>query len=392
MTASTDGDACRSCGASSLVPILHWPALPVNAALFPSSESESLAIPRASFRLVACDVCGLVFNADHDDGLVEYSPRCVETQACSPTSRAFTDELAREWVERHGLVGQEVVEVGCGPEATFLRTMCELTGGRGIGVDPACTAGTDDVVTLIADRLRPVHTTLPGHALVCRHTLEHIGDVGAFLRLLAAWAEGHVGAPVLIEVPDAGRVFREGAFWDVYYEHCSYFTAASLEEALRRAGLGVERMRTGFDGQYLLVDAEPGAEAQADSGGIRATVDAARAFGRLATERIARSQDALRGLAGTGPVVLWQAGGKALAVLTLADVGDAVSGVVDGNPAKRGLYLPGTSRSISGPQDVATLEPRHVVVMNAIYVDEVARTLSDVGVAAEVVAFESLVA
>jgi hypothetical protein len=348
----------------------------VNAALFPSTEGESLAIPRASFRLVACDVCGLVSNADHDDDLVEYSPRCVETQACSPTSRAFTDELAREWIERHGLVGEDVVEVGCGPEATFLRTICGLTGGRGIGVDPSCTAGTDGVVTLIADRFRPVHTTLPGRALVCRHTLEHIGDVAPFLRLLAAWAERRVGAPVLIEVPDAGRIFRDGAFWDVYYEHCSYFTAASLEEALRRAGLSATRMRSGFDGQYLLVDAEQGAAAEHDSRSIGSTVEGARAFGRLATERIARAHDALR----------------ALAVLTLSDVADAVVGVVDGNPAKRGLYLPGTSRSILGPQDVAALEPRHVVVMNAIYVDEVARALSDVGVAADVCAFESLVA
>jgi hypothetical protein len=392
MTATGDRDACRSCGARSLVPILDWPALPVNAALFPSTEGESLAIPRASFRLVACDVCGLVFNADHDDDLVEYSPRCVETQACSPTSRAFTDELAREWIERHGLVGEDVVEVGCGPEATFLRTICGLTGGRGIGVDPSCTAGTDGVVTLIADRFRPVHTTLPGRALVCRHTLEHIGDVAPFLRLLAAWAERRVGAPVLIEVPDAGRIFRDGAFWDVYYEHCSYFTAASLEEALRRAGLSATRMRSGFDGQYLLVDAEQGAAAEHDSRSIGSTVEGARAFGRLATERIARAHDALRALAETGPVLLWQAGGKALAVLTLSDVADAVVGVVDGNPAKRGLYLPGTSRSILGPQDVAALEPRHVVVMNAIYVDEVARALSDVGVAADVCAFESLVA
>ena len=392
MTATAERGACRSCGAASLVPILDWPALPVNAALFPTTERESLAIPRAPFRLVACDVCGLVFNAEHDDDLVEYSPRCVETQACSPTSRAFTDDLARKWVDRHGLVGEDVVEVGCGPEATFLRTMCALTGGHGIGVDPSCTAGTDGVVTLIADRFRPVHTTLPGRALVCRHTLEHIGDVSEFLGRLGAWAERHVGAPVLIEVPDAGRIFRDGAFWDVYYEHCSYFTAAGLEEALRRAGLRTARLRSGFDGQYLLVDAEPGAATHHDRQAIRSTVEAARAFGRLATARIARAHDALRTLAGAGPVLLWQAGGKALAVLTLADVGEAVAGVVDGNSAKRGLYLPGTSRSILGPQDVAALEPRHVVVMNAIYVDEVARALSDAGVAADVCAFESLVA
>ena len=281
----------------------------MNAALFPATAEESLSIPRASFRLVACETCGLVFNADHDDELVEYSPRCVETQACSPTSRAFTDALAREWVDRHELRGREIVEVGCGPDATFLRTMCALTGARGIGIDPACTPSSDAVVTLLAERLDPAHATLPGSALVCRHTLEHVADVAAFVGLLRGWAVRHPHAPVLIEVPDAQRVFRDGAFWDVYYEHCSYFTRTSLEDILGRGGLHVERMRSAFDGQYLLVDAVPAAPRRHDRR-ARETVAAARAFGGLATERIARSHDALGALAGDGPVLLWQAGGK----------------------------------------------------------------------------------
>jgi len=361
----------------------------VNAALFPATEAASLAIPRASFRLVACETCGLVFNADHDDDLVEYSPRCVETQACSPANREFTDALAAEWVDRHQLRGRDVVEVGCGPEATFLRTVCRLSGGRGIGVDPACRPQSDGTVTLVAERLGAAHAALPGCALICRHTLEHIADVASFLALLRGWAERHPGAPVLLELPDAERIFRDGAFWDVYYEHCSYFTATSLDGILRRSGLRAERLRSGFDGQYLLVDALPVAP-RGDDGRAAETVSAARAFGSLAASRIDLARDALLLLAVDGPVVLWQAGGKTLAVLTLAGVDDVIAGVVDANPAKRGRYLPGTSRSILGPDDVPALVPRHVVVMNPVYVDEVGRALADAGVAANVHAFERL--
>jgi hypothetical protein len=88
--------------------------------------------------------------------------------------------------------------------------------------------------------------------------------------------------------------------------------------------------------------------------------------------------------------VLWQAGGKALAVLTLTGVGDEIAAVVDGNPAKRGLYLPGTDREILGPSDVAAVRPAHVVVMNAVYLDEIARTVAASGVEASVSSFESL--
>ena len=237
MTGRAGRSDCPSCGCSSLAEILQWPDLPVNAALFPATRTESLSIPRGSLRLVVCERCGLVFNADHDGSLVEYSPRCIETQACSPRNRAFTDALAREWVERHGLAGGDVVEVGCGPDATFLRVLCELTGGRGIGIDPACTPGTDGNVTLVAQAFGPQHAELAGRALVCRHTLEHVPDVGAFLGFVRGWSEANAGAPVLLELPDAGRIFRETAFWDVYYEHCSYFTGESLGTSLRLAGL-----------------------------------------------------------------------------------------------------------------------------------------------------------
>jgi len=36
------------------------------------------------------------------------------------------------------------------------------------------------------------------------------------------------------------------------------------------------------------------------------------------------------------------------------------------------------------------VRPAHVVVMNAVYVDEVARTVAEAGVEASVVSFESL--
>jgi len=390
MTGRPRRSDCPSCGSSSLAEILQWPDLPVNAALFPATRTESLSIPRGSLRLTVCERCGLAFNADHDGSLVEYSPRCIETQACSPRSRAFTDALAREWVEGHGLAGGDVVEVGCGPDATFLRVLCGLTGGRGIGIDPACTPGTDGNITLVSQAFGPQHAELAGRALVCRHTLEHVPDVGAFLGLVRAWSEANADAPVLLELPDAGRIFRETAFWDVYYEHCSYFTGESLGTSLRSAGLRPGEVTLAFDGQYLVGDARPGGDANSSDEEARETVAAAKEFGRAATRRIDRARDALRRLASDGRVVVWQAGGKALAVLTLTGIGDEVTAVIDGNPGKRGLYLPGTDRKILGPSDVAAVRPAHVVVMNAVYVDEVARTLAESGVEASVVSFESL--
>jgi Methyltransferase domain/C-methyltransferase C-terminal domain len=376
---------CPSCHRHRLLELLLWPSIPVNAALFPATLAESLAIARGSFRFVACSACGLLFNSDHDRALVEYSDACIETPMCSEHHRAFADALAHAWIERHALRDAPVVEVGCGRDAAFLRTFVEISGGTGTGVDPAIpSSGRDERLTLVAESFTSAHAEIPGRALICRHTLEHISAVSEFLGAVRSWSVANDGAPVLFEVPDAGRIFAEGAFWDVYYEHCSYFTAQTLASTFRLHGLEPDRIELVYDGQYLVAEARPGPQAAPDSRVFASLVDEAMVFARTTTERIGRAAVALRGLREDGPLVVWQAGGKALSLLTLTGAGDAISGLVDANPAKHGRYLPGTPHRILAPGDVVGIGPSNVIVMNRVYVPEVEAILRRLSVAAHV--------
>jgi C-methyltransferase C-terminal domain len=388
---STSGSRCPSCEGELVKQILHWPSIPVNASLFPATREESLAVPRGSFRLVGCLTCGLLFNADHDEELVEYSGSCIETQAHSERHRAFADELARGWIDRHGLKAASVVEVGSGFDAGFLRRLLDLGGGTGVGIDPALPATSEDGrLTFLAERFTTAHADIPGRALVCRHTLEHIPRVAAFLHAVRSWSTANADAPVLFEVPDTGRILAEGAFWDVYYEHCSYFTDATLAATFRVHGFEPERLEEAYDGQYLVLEARPAPPAPPDASLAAAVVDSAVAFAKATDAKIERAAQVLRALRPEGPIVIWQAGGKALALLTLTGAEEAVSGVVDANPSKRGRYLPGTSYEILGPEDVRALGPRYIVLMNRVYVAEVERSLASLGVDSTVLPAERL--
>ncbi len=53
------------------------------------------------------------------------------------------------------------------------------------------------------------------------------------------------------------RVLREGAFWDIYYEHCTYFTAGSLARLFRASGFEIDDLYLDYDGQYLIITAYP---------------------------------------------------------------------------------------------------------------------------------------
>src|SRR5207248_192947 len=152
---------------------------------------------------------------------------------------------ARDWVQRLVLAGKTVLEIGCG-HGDFLVELLRAGVGRAIGLDPL--AGSNRVTSEIDDRLQLIAAPFDqdridteADAVVCRHTLEHIADVAGFLRLLARWARRKRDRVVLFEVPASERIFAEGAFWDVYYEHCGYFTESSLAFAFARAGFEVQK-------------------------------------------------------------------------------------------------------------------------------------------------------
>ena len=64
-------------------------------------------------------------------------------------------------------------------------------------------------------------------------------------------------AVVFFQVPDMKRILQERAFWDVYYEHCSYFTAGSLDRLFTRAGFDVTEVWREYGGQALMIAASP---------------------------------------------------------------------------------------------------------------------------------------
>jgi hypothetical protein len=51
---------------------------------------------------------------------------------------------------------------------------------------------------------------------------------------------------------------EEEAFWDVYYEHCSYFSAGSLTRLFRKAAFDVLQVGREYGDQYVTIEARPG--------------------------------------------------------------------------------------------------------------------------------------
>jgi SAM-dependent methyltransferase len=356
-----------------------------------ATRPEAETFPRGKLRLAFCSGCGFITNTAYEPELQSYFESYEETQGFSPRFRQFMGDLAQRWVDRYDLKGKDVLEIGCG-KGEFLLSMCELTGGRGVGIDPAIvferiSSPAAERVRFIKDLYDERYADLAGEAVICRHTLEHIHPVADFLRLIRRSLDSHPETVVLFELPDALRVLRECAFWDIYYEHCSYFTPGSLARLFRATGFEVLAVELDYDDQYILVEAVPQGDGGSTTSPIEEQPEAVAAAVAEFTRNLAAVQERWRTELGRvrsagGTTAVWGSGSKGVAFLTTLGLADEVSAVVDINPYKQGKYMAGTGHEIVAPDALRTVQPELVVAMNPVYLDEIQHELDALGIAA----------
>jgi hypothetical protein len=81
-----------------------------------------------------------------------------------------------------------------------------------------------------------------------------------------------------------------------------------------------------------------------------------------------------------------------VAFLTTLGLREEVQHVVDINPFRQGMYMPGTGQRIVGPAALQEDPPDVVIIMNPIYRDEIRRDLDGMGLVPELLAVDALVA
>ncbi|GBE20930.1 hypothetical protein BMS3Bbin01_00271 [bacterium BMS3Bbin01] len=381
---------CRACGNTETEVIHEAPEVPVSSCVLVTSAQQALSFPRGDLRLSCCPNCGFIQNDLFRTDLVDYTHGYEESQTGSATFRAFVDDVALDLIARHRLGGKEVLEVGCG-KGEWLARICDLGQMYGVGIDPAYVPNRlPGELTRRFEVLREfyddTHTDLTGDLIACRHTLEHVGQVREFATLLHTSALARPGSVTFVEVPDTERILVEGAFWDIYYEHASYFTAESLSRLFRSVGFTDVSVRKAYDGQYLLLEARAGSRDPAGSRteeGVADVLRRARAFSRSVGMKV-DAWNALLERRADRRVVVWGASSKAVGFLSALRESSIIEYAIDINPMKHGRFLPGSGQEIVPPEFLAEYRPDLVIVMNPIYRDEIGRNLDEMAVEAQI--------
>ena len=373
---------CPVCEGADVRVFLERDRVPVHQNLRYDSLEAAMAAPAGRLRLGVCTACGFVYNTAFDPGLLSYGAQYENDQGHSGAFQAHLDALVERVLGADGVRGGVVVEVGCGQGQFLRRLVADPTAGViGHGFDPSYR-GEDQPPSqpprlyFHREMYGPDSARVTADVLLCRHVIEHIPTPAPFLDSVASALAGSGYPRVYFETPDVSWIFEHKVYFDVFYEHCSYFSPGSIRAAFGRAGFDVTAVDRIFGGQYLWLEARRGTDGANRSALEPGELPAmALAFGDAEARWRSSAAAALRDMA--GPVAVWGAGAKGATYASLLDPDHQhIDCIVDINPGKQGAFLPGSGHPVLAPEALIGRGVRTVVLMNPNYRDEVAASLA----------------
>lgn len=347
------------------------PPLPVVSNYLFASPVEARRVPCKPILLKQCRRCALVHNTAFEPAAVPYDGRYENSQDTSQVFRTHYDAVAAIIKAALPRKGGRLLEVGCGKGA-FLKLLAVGCDATGDGYDTSYE-GPKRWRSRITFHRSYVHAgkiKTRYHAIICRHVVEHVSPIGEFLASLAEIARACGDPDIFIETPRLEWILKEGNPWDVFYEHCNYFTESALVTNCRLAGLKLVKLHRVFGGQYQLLHLRL---ASGPAPSRRKPVRIPREMAKLSLIEksvLGRLRGQIAKHAGTGKWALWGAGAKGVSLANRL-TGSRLHCVFDINPAKQKSFVAGSAVPVLAPSAHRLREVGLIVVCNPAYKNEV---------------------
>ncbi len=373
-------DVCRACGNDHINFPIKFDELPLAGTYVEAHERGSE--PSLPMHVGICERCGFVQLREVVLPEVYTGYRFVGT--ASSGYRGYLDALAEELVERHGLKGKRVVELGSS-NGYLLGLLRDRGQNEVFGYEPSheLRVSSQEAGLQVTGSFFGPDTTgeLPFggvDAVVVRHVLEHIDDIDGFIGAISDVVPA--GGLLVIEVPDLDSILERKNYFHFYHEHLSYFTAASLSSLVQRHGFNVTGQKVvEIHGGSLLVFCEregsdPGAAQQSD---VAAAINHFTTF----ADGLSVYLDSLAKFIGEAGASGARVAGYGAAQRTTNACGMAGLGqehieyLVDKNEHIQGYYTPGAHLLIDVPDRLRKAAPDIIVLFASSFEQEIMQEL-----------------
>jgi hypothetical protein len=205
------------------------------------------------------------------------------------------------------------------------------------------TAGLETIQAIISEQ--EIIPPKKADVVIARHILEHAFQISDFIAGVKHL--GHDNSLVIFEIPDCSKIFAFSDYSFIWEEHTAYFTELTLTTALENNGLEVLHLiRYPYATEDSLVAITKPSDAQR---GLRSSAVASQGFFSTSLEEMADkytqvlSSYKLKG-------VLFGAGHLAATFVNLYKLSEYFDCIIDDDPNKIGLFMPGSKLPIHSSQ------------------------------------------
>jgi len=379
---------CPICNSSDCYEFLKRSEIPVHQNLVCDRIEIAQNIMRGDLSLSLCNSCGFVFNHDFDDRKLNYGEHYDNTQDLSPSFSSYLDELISFLVNKCDLANKQIVEVGCGKGNFLKKLISSSLNNKGYGFDPSYVGELSLLNGSISFRqcyYDSSCTDIPADIVICRHVIEHIASPIDLLNNIHQALSNCPNTKLFLETPCVEWILENKIIYDLFYEHCSYFSQGSITKALNLAGFKVKSIQHKFGGQYMWVLASLNLPGNTDTAPVElGTTEDLTRLSHLANtyaleEKIILDKwyKKVQKLTQREKIAVWGAGAKGVTFANAIDPkNQLIDAIIDVNQNKQGRYLPGTGHLIIPPEQITARKISTVIVMNDNYMDEIKDLIS----------------
>lgn len=342
-------------------PLLKCSNMPASAQDIPTLE-QLPGETGIDLNLCQCSGCGLV---QFDCEPVGYYRDVIRAGGYSTTMVELRRTQYSHFIERCGLTGKKIVEVGCG-QGEFLQVLTEFpVEAYGIEhkadlVEKAQSKGLQ--VTQGFTEFED--TVIPGgpfDAFLSFNFLEHQPYPNTMLRCI--YNNLTPNGYGLITVPSFEYILEHDGFYELLRDHIANYTEDALRFLIEHNGFYMlECRRINRDTWAMIVQKRP----IADVSGLQRNFD-------LLTKQMNDYVD-VRASAGK-KVAVWGASHQGFTAVSTTGVGDKISYIIDSAPFKQGKYAPASHTPIVAPDHYFEDPVNCILIIAPGYTDEIANTI-----------------